>query len=82
LKLWPKILKRNGRRELVFLSYEEFQAIQERLEEATALLTLRPARGEDGPSLPGYPLEQVRLKLGLRPAKLRPRRPSKRAKGR
>jgi hypothetical protein len=80
LKLRPKILRRNGRREFVILSYEEFQAIQERLEDAADLLALRQARQEDDASVPGYTLEEVRMELGRRGGRARPRKAGKAGK--
>jgi hypothetical protein len=65
IKLHPQILKKNGQGEFVILSFKEFQAIQEMLEDADDLLALRQAREEDDPSAPGYTLEQVRVRLGL-----------------
>jgi hypothetical protein len=65
IKLHPQILKKKGRGEFVILSYEEFRAIQELLEDADDLVALRQARKEDDPSVPGYTLEQVRMRLGL-----------------
>jgi hypothetical protein len=65
IKLRPQILKKKGRGEFVILSYEEFQAIQELLEDVDDLAALRRARKQDNPSAPGYTLEQVRVRLGL-----------------
>jgi len=65
IKLHPQILKKKGRGEFVILSYEEFQAIQELLEDADDLAALRQARKNDNPSASGYTLEQVRMRLGL-----------------
>ncbi len=79
IKLNPQILKKNGHGEFVILSFKEFQAIQEMLEDADDLLALRQAREEDDPSVPGYTLEEVRLRLGLTK---RPKTRRKRAKSR
>lgn len=73
VQLRPQILKKNGRSEFVILTYREFQAIREMLEDAGDLMTLRRARESDDPSAPGYTLEQVRVKLGLR-SRPKPRR--------
>ena len=44
LKLHPEILMKNGKKQFVVLSYEEFEAIHERLIDADDLLTLRKAK--------------------------------------
>lgn len=78
IRLHPQILKKNGRNEFVILPYAEFEAIQERLEEADDLLALRQAREEDNPSVPGYTLDEVRLRLGLTPRRKGRRRTARR----
>lgn len=65
IKLHPQILKKNGQEEFVIISFKEFQAIQEALEDADDLMALREAREKDDPKVPGYTLEQVKLELGL-----------------
>lgn len=64
IKIHPQILKKNGHGEFVILSFKEFQAIQEMLEDADDILALRQAREEDDPSAPGHTLEEVRLLIG------------------
>ena len=79
IKLHPQILKKNGHGEFVILSFKEFQAIQEMLEDADDLLALRQAREEDDPSVPGYTLKQVRMRLGLsKPRRTRHKRAKRR----
>jgi len=79
IKLHPQILKKNGQGEFVILSFKEFQAIQEMLEDADDLLALRQARENDDPSVPGHTLEEVRLRLGLtKPRKTRHKRVKRR----
>ena len=65
LNLHPQILKKNGRGQFVILSFKEFQAIQELLEDADDVAALRRARTEDDPATPGLTLEQVQMQLGL-----------------
>ena len=65
MKLHPEILIKNGKKEFVVLTYEEFLAIQERLADAEDLLELRKAKREEEKT-PTIPLTEVRRKLGLR----------------
>lgn len=65
LKLRPQILKKNGRNQFVIISYDEFRAIQEALEDADDLRVLQQAREKDDRSAPGYTLEEVEMRLGL-----------------
>lgn len=78
LKLHPQFLLKNGRSQFVILSYEEFQAIQEQLEDAADVLALRKAREEDDPARPGYSIEQFRVMLGLNRRKKSRRTPPRR----
>jgi len=79
INLRPQILKKNGRGEFVILSYKEFLAIQEALEDAADVLALQQAREEEGPSSPRYSLEEVRMRLGLsKPRKARKQRAGRR----
>ncbi|MEK7731403.1 MAG: type II toxin-antitoxin system Phd/YefM family antitoxin [Planctomycetota bacterium] len=79
IKLHPQILKKNGQGEFVILSFKEFEAIQEMLEDADDLLALRQVREEDDPSAPGYTLEEVRMRLGLtKPRRTRRKRAKRR----
>lgn len=75
LKLHPQILKKNGRGQFVILSYEEFQAIQELIEDAEDISALRRAREDDDRSAPGFTLEEVRVRLGLTGKRGRRRKP-------
>lgn len=54
----------NGKVEFVVLPYEEFLALQERLEDVEDLLELRRAKLEDADE-PGIPLEAVMKRFGL-----------------
>jgi hypothetical protein len=65
LKLHPEILKKCGRKEFVVLPYEEFLAIQERLNDADDLMELRKAKRAEGRKR-SIPLANVKRKLGLR----------------
>jgi len=65
MKLHPEILKKNGKNEFVVLPYEEFLAIQERLNDANDLLELRKAKRAEGKKK-SIPLADVKRKLGLR----------------
>lgn len=63
LKLHPEFLEKNGKKEFVVLTYEEFVALQEVLEDAQDLLTLRAAKAAkgDGPTLS---LDELKAELG------------------
>ena len=64
IKLHPEFLSKNGKKEFVVLSYEEFQALEELLADIEDLMDLRAAKQEEG-DMPGVPLEEVKHKLGL-----------------
>jgi len=70
VRLHPEFLKKNGRKEFVVLPYEEFKTIQEQLEDAHDLMTLREAIARDAGG-PGLTLDQLKAHL---------RRPAKRTK--
>lgn len=63
MQLHPEIWQRGGQR-FVMLPYEEFVSIQEALEDAHDLRTLRIARHEDDESN-SIPLDSVLKELGL-----------------
>jgi PHD/YefM family antitoxin component YafN of YafNO toxin-antitoxin module len=64
IELHPTILKKNGKSEFVILPYEEYQALQELLEDYQDLLDLRAAKSnESGKS--SVPLTEVKDQLGL-----------------
>ncbi len=64
MELHAELLKKNGKIEFVVLPYEEFLALQERLEDAEDLLELRRAKLEDTGE-PGIPLEEVMKRFGM-----------------
>ncbi len=63
LKLHPEFLEKNGKKEFVVLTYEEFTALQEVLEDAQDLLTLRAAKEAEGDS-PTLSLDELKAELG------------------
>ena len=63
LKLHPEFLEKNGKKEFVVLTYEEFTALQEVLEDAQDLLTLRAAKAAEGDS-PTLSLDELKAELG------------------
>ena len=65
LKLHPEILVKNGKKEFVVLTYEEFLAIRERLADAEDLLELRKAKQSEYKKK-SVPLAEVKRELGLR----------------
>lgn len=64
IELHPEIIEKDGKKQFVVLTYEEFLAIEEALADAEDLTELRTARKEEHDA-PGIPLEQVVEKLGL-----------------
>jgi hypothetical protein len=68
----PQILTRNGKPEFAVLPYDQFEELQERLEDAADLVAMDRARREDK-GKPTIPFEKMMQQLGLRTRK----RPSK-----
>ena len=64
LALYPEFLVKNGKRECVVLPYEEFEALQEPLADASDLIDLREAK-EAERGAPTVSLEEVKRQLGL-----------------
>jgi PHD/YefM family antitoxin component YafN of YafNO toxin-antitoxin module len=64
LKLHPKILMKNGKKEFVILTYEEFVALQERLSDAEDLMVLRKAKRAEQKKK-SIPLSDVKRELGI-----------------
>ncbi len=60
----PIILEKNGKKEFVILSYEEFLRLKELAEDYEDLRTLREAKGEEKDK-PGYSLEEVKKILNI-----------------
>jgi len=60
----PKILEKNGKKEFVVLTYEEFLKIQEELEDYEDLKELRKAKQEEADA-PTIDLEEAKKQLGL-----------------
>jgi len=65
MKLHPEILQKNGKKEFVVLPYDEFLAIQERLNDAEDLMELRKAKRSEARKKT-MSLAQVKRKLRLR----------------
>jgi PHD/YefM family antitoxin component YafN of YafNO toxin-antitoxin module len=64
MELHPEFLVKNGKREFAILPYEEFELLQEMLEDARDLLELREAKAEEADA-PTMSLEEVKKRLGL-----------------
>jgi hypothetical protein len=62
--LHPQFIEKNGTRESVVLSYTEFVALRDWMEDVEDLLQLREAKRAEG-DLPGRPLEEVAKELEL-----------------
>ena len=64
LTLNPTILEQEGKKQFVILSYSEFTALQEELQDYYDLKALRQAKKKEG-NAPTISLEEARLALGL-----------------
>ena len=64
ITLHPEFLTKDGKKEFVVLTYEEFVAIQELIEDAEDVLDLRAAKQEEK-SKPSVSLEDVKKDLGI-----------------
>jgi hypothetical protein len=64
IELHPEILEKDGKKQFVILTYEEFLAIEQALSDAEDLAALRAAKKDDHDA-PGASLEQVVDELGL-----------------
>ena len=64
IELHPEILEKDGKKQFVILTYEEFAAIEQALADAEDLAALREAKKEEQ-AAPSIPLEQVVDELGL-----------------
>lgn len=60
----PNILERDGQKAFVVLSYEEFLAVEEELEQYEDLKQLRDAKVEEA-NAPTLSLDAVKEELGL-----------------
>ncbi|MEX2445600.1 MAG: hypothetical protein WD492_18520 [Alkalispirochaeta sp.] len=64
MELHPKILEKNGKKEFVILSYEEFERIENELSDYEDLRDLREAQLSEGDA-ETRPLSDVRSELGI-----------------
>ena len=64
IELHPEILEKDGKKQFVILTYEEFTAIEEALADAEDLVALRIAKKEEL-GAPSVPLEKVVDDLGI-----------------
>jgi hypothetical protein len=64
IELHPEFLKKNGKCEFAVLPYEEYEALQEMLEDYRDLLDLRAAMEKESCE-PSVPLNEVKEQLGL-----------------
>jgi hypothetical protein len=58
VRLNPQIIEKGGKKEFVVLPYEEYQAIEELMEDYMDLIDLREAKAE-GQDQPSVPLDDV-----------------------
>lgn len=64
IELHPEIIEKDGKKQFVVLTYDEFLAIEEALADAEDLTELRAAKKEEHDA-PGIPLAEVVEDLGL-----------------
>ena len=63
IEIHPNYIEKNGRAEFVVLSIEEFQSLQDYLEDMEDLLDLRRAKTEEGDA-PTVTLSELKQRLG------------------
>jgi PHD/YefM family antitoxin component YafN of YafNO toxin-antitoxin module len=64
MELHPKILEKDGKKEFVILSYEEFERIENELSDYEDLQDLREAKQAEG-EVEAIPLSDVRSELKI-----------------
>lgn len=64
IELHPEFLTKNGEKQFAVLSYQEFVALQEWLEDAEDLLNLRAAK-EDELDAPTISLSEIEKEFGI-----------------
>ena len=64
ITLRPKILEKDGKKQFVVLTYEEFMRMQEELQDYEDLKALRKAKQEEADA-PTVDLEKAKKELGL-----------------
>ena len=64
IDLKPQVLERNGKKQFVILSYEEFVKIQEELENYADLRILREAKALEG-NVPSSSLQDAKKELNI-----------------
>lgn len=64
IELHPEFLTKNGEKQFAVLSYQEFLALQQWLEDAEDLLELRAAQKEEA-NLPTINLSELEKEFGI-----------------
>jgi len=65
IELHPEFLTKNGEKQFAVLSYQEFVALQEWLEDAEDLLDLRAAKEEESDA-PTISLSEIEKEFGVK----------------
>ena len=65
LTIKPEFLTKGGKRQFAVLPYEDFVAMQQRMEDMEDLVELRRAKRAEGRK-PGISLAEARNRLGIR----------------
>lgn len=81
MKLNPQFVTRDGKPEYAILPYEQFEELQECLEDAADLIALDRARREDA-GKPTISFAEMQKELGIRPRRKPRRKPVRRRNGR
>ncbi len=64
IEIHPSYITKEGKREYVVLTYEEFTKIREMLEDYEDMRDLREAKTSEGDE-PTIPLEELKAQLGM-----------------
>ncbi|MEK7263263.1 MAG: type II toxin-antitoxin system Phd/YefM family antitoxin [Bacteroidota bacterium] len=64
IELHPQIIRKEGKNEFVVLPYQEFEIVQEKLEDMEDLQDLRAAKEQEG-AAPTISLEKAKKALGI-----------------
>ena len=64
IELHPEILSKNGKKEFAVLPIEEYEALQEFLEDVEDLIDLRKSK-EEAKGQPTIPLAEVKQRFGI-----------------
>ena len=64
MELHPEFLEKNGKKEFVVLTYEEYTKVQELIEDYEDLIDLRNAKAQEQ-NTKSYSLDEAKKELGI-----------------